>query len=642
MITQSFIISCLIFLLISLSAEKFGNFFQKFKLPLISGFLCTGLIAGPYILKILSPADIKSLKFIDDFALAFIAFAAGSEVYLKEFKDRLKSIKWVTVGLVSSTFLLSSSMLYFISDYIPFMNNLDSESRFAIALLAGAILVARSPSSAIAIIKELRARGIFTKTTLGVTVIMDVVVIVLFSVCSSLAGAILKDAPFDFSFMLVLLCELAASIGLGVFIGKFIHYILDIKLSEKIKAGLILLLGYGVFVGAHYLKSYSAHNLSFEIFLEPLLLCMVAGFYVANYTEHRKEFLQILHDVAPPIYVAFFTLTGASIELDILYSIWHIAIILFGIRLVGIFIGSFTGGVIAGDIARHSQVSWMAYITQAGVGLGLAKNVADSFPTWGPSFASMIIAVIIINQLIGPIFFKWALVIVREAHRKGSQDGPYLGKRSALLFGQNGQAVALAKQLIDHNWDVKIVEIEGGELGLLPDDNIQHCKINEISLDALKSIGAKDVCTMITMLGDEQNFEVCEIAYEYFGKANLVSSLTDRNYSDKFKELGVLIANETTAYVSLLDHFVRAPSAASLFLGMEPTTDIIDIEVDNPSLYGMYLHDLSLPHDTLIISINRKGENMIDHGEIRLQRGDKITIWGSQESLEEVLLHFIF
>ena len=120
--------------------------------------------------------------------------------------------------------------------------------------------------------------------------------------------------------------------------------------------------------------SLSHRYLPFEILLEPLIACMLASFLVANRSRFRGEFREVLHDVGPPIYVAFFTLAGASLELDVLARVWPVALILFGVRLVGIVIGSTAGGLAVGDPPSYLRRSWMAYVTQAGVGLGLALS----------------------------------------------------------------------------------------------------------------------------------------------------------------------------------------------------------------------------------------------------------------------------
>ena len=163
------------------------------KLPLISGFLFAGIIAGPFGLDFISAEAVEKLRFVDEISLAVIAFAAGSELYLRELRSRFRNIAWVTIGNILVVPLLGTLAVFLLADFIPFIQDLPSMSRLAVSLLAGAILVARSPSSAIALINELRASGPFTKTVLGVTMITDVVVIIIFAVNSSIADAILTN-----------------------------------------------------------------------------------------------------------------------------------------------------------------------------------------------------------------------------------------------------------------------------------------------------------------------------------------------------------------------------------------------------------------------------------------------------------------
>ena len=139
------------FIIIALASKQIGQFFTRFRLPLITGFLFAGILTGPYGLNLITEQALENLRFIDEISLAFIAFAAGSELYLQELKSRFKSIASITTGLVISTFTLSVAVLFFImSDFIPFMQSMPAASRLAVAILVGAILVARSPSSAIA------------------------------------------------------------------------------------------------------------------------------------------------------------------------------------------------------------------------------------------------------------------------------------------------------------------------------------------------------------------------------------------------------------------------------------------------------------------------------------------------------------
>ena len=634
---QNIFIFVVSFAVIALASKQIGQFFAKFKLPLISGFLFTGIVTGPFIFDMISVEATASLRFVDELSLAFIAFAAGSELYLKALRSRLRSIKFVTIGLVASTFTWGSLTVFMLAEFIPFMQGLPVASRIAISILAGAILVARSPSSAVAVIKELRAKGPFTQTAMGVTVVMDVVVIILFSMNSFVADALLTGLRFNLTFIILLFAELVVSLAIGYVVGKILQLILSSRINSVVKTGGILLTGYAVFALSAWIRHLTHDKLPFEVLLEPLLVCMIGSFWLINSTNSRDEFLKILHDVGPLVYIAFFTLTGASLTLDILADIWPITLALFAVRLGGIFIGSFAGGVLAGDTMAHNRVSWMAYITQAGVGLGLAKQVAVEFPVWGLAFATMMISVIVLNQIVGPAFFKWAIFLVKEARPRAKKSEPDR-IHSAVIFGSDNQSLALARQLHSHDWEVKVAYRQTRDMKNVANPYVDIQPMPGLSLDELREFGAGEAGAIVTMLSDEENYQICELAYQHLGAENLVVCLNDLANYDRFRELDAFIVRPSTAVISLLDHFVRAPSSVSLLLGMEENHDIIDLEVRNPNLDGVAVRNLRLPTDILILSVRRGGHLMITHGYTRLQIGDWVTVVGSLESLEELEL----
>lgn len=627
------------FILIALASKEIGKYFRQFKMPLITGFLFTGILAGPFVLNLIPKQALTNLVFIDDMALAVIAFAAGNELYLKEIRDRFKSITWVTAGLVIATFTLTTLTIFLLADYIPFMQSMSLVTRISVAILGGSVLVARSPSSAIAIVNELRAKGPFTKTALGVTVIMDVIVILLFGFSSSVADALLSGLKFNLGFVALLLFELLISLIIGYGLFKIMQAILSTGINSTSKAIALLLLGYSIFLISPIVKAYTHENLPFEILLEPLLLCMIAGFLITNFSTYRDEFSDILHDISPLIYILFFTLTGASLSLDVFFQTWPIALALFGVRLLSIFIGSFSGGVLAKDPMSHNRVAWMAYVTQAGVGLGLAKEIAVEFPEFGESIATVLVSVIVLNQVIGPPFFKWAINRVGESHIR-AKTTEFDGVRDAIIFGLKSQSIALARQLQSHNWHVKLVCTDEDTKKEPVVQDIDTYVVSEITLEAIQKLDAEHADAMISFLPKEESYKMCELFYEHYGTETMVVRLKDRTDFERFHELGVLIVEPQTAVVSLLEHFVRAPAGTSLLLGMEEGQDMYDLELRDPNLHGVALRDLRLPLDVLLLSVQRDKHTLVPRGHLQFHLGDKVTMVGPMESLEKVRLLF--
>ena len=64
------------------------------------------------------------------------------------------------------------------------------------------------------------------------------------------------------------------------------------------------------------------------------------------------------------------------------------------------------------------------------------------------------------------------------------------------------------------------------------------------------------------------------------------------------------------------------------------------IELRDPSLHGLFIRDLKLPLDVLVLAVTREGKVVITHGYNRLRLGDHLTIAGPPESLSEALLYF--
>jgi len=629
-----FIVLLIGFGIVAIAGNQIAKVFQKLKFPLITGLIITGIIAGSSLLKFIPAKELPELSFLNDLALAIIAFSAGSELYLKELRSRINSIKWMTIGQLTITFVLSSVVIFYASDYIPFMAELSSSVKMIIAVLFGVIFVARSPSSAIAVINELRANGPFTKTSMGVTVVKDVLVIVLFAICFAVAKAVINGEELGFTFLLFLLIELVLSFGLGIVLGKILQVPLSLKFKGYIKGIFIIMLGFGAYVLAAFVKDNTEAFFNHEIILEPLLICIIASFYVTNYTKNRIEFIELLERISPTIYIIFFTLTGASLSLQTLVEVFWIALALFALRLITMVLGGIFGVVAAKDDKKYTFISWMPYVTQAGVALGLTTIIAAEFPEWGYEFQTIIIAIIVINQLIGPPLFKYAINLVGESHLK-HKTPEYDGVRDAVIFGLESQSIALAGSLKSHGWTPKIVAVTNEKVENTND--IQVICIKEISLESIKSLHLENAEAIVCLMSDKENYDISELVYEHVGTKDIIVRYNgSRHFLDKFNELGVRIMDPSSAMINLLDHFVRSPNATSILLGLDSSQDSIDVEVRNQDIHGMTLRDLRFPTDVIVLSVVRKGQVIISHGYTRLRLGDIVTLVGTIQSLENV------
>jgi len=624
------------FFVVAIAAYEIAKFLQrKIHFPLITGLILTGILAGSSFLDFIPEYALPKLNFLNEIALAIIAFSAGAELHLEELRSRLKSIKWMSIGQLGVTFIFSTLFVYLIEDRIPFMQGMSSAVRWAIAMLFGTIFVARSPSSAIAIINEMRARGPFVKTAMGVTVVIDVLVIILFAISFAVVKTIINGDPLNLNFLLILLLEIAVSFILGYIFGKILELLLRTKLHFNIKAAFIILIGYSIYLLNNYV-SHQAEISGIHFELEPLLIAIIASFYVTNYTSFNHEFEEIIFKISPYIYIIFFTLTGDSLSLQTLIKVIDVALILFVVRVVTLILGGIFGVWAAKEPMKYAKIAWMPYVTQAGVAIGLTTMVSSAFPDWGHEFETIIIAIIVLNQIIGPPLFKWAIKYVGEAHKK--QDYRVTDTQHyAVIFSLDSISLALAHLLKKKGWNVKIVTTQKN-YNIQDIDVLQVDEYNRESISRLE-LGNPDSIILLYP-DDEKNYEIAEWIYETIGSPNMIARLESGSFAPKFKEIGVKVIEPTAAMVNLLDHLVRAPEATNILLGFDENQDTIDVEVRNPDLFGLRIRDLHLPQDVIILSLKRKGNTVITHGYTQLRIGDILTFVGSKESLEQVRLRF--
>ena len=622
--------------IVAVASGQMAGVFQKVKLPLITGFLVIGLVSGPELLGLIDEGALSRLHFLNDIALAFIAFAVGSELYAKDLRSRIKSIVSMTISQILASFILVSLSVYFLASLIPFLQEMTLTARISISMLAGTIAVANSPASAIAIINELRARGPFTQTSIGVTVVKDFAVVIFFAVIFTLSKSLIQEDNFRMIYIGQVVAELVAAFGMGFLIWILLKLVLSIKGAITLKKFLLLATGFLVYLLTRLTETYSVRYLSLELHIEPLLICIIGSFLITNYSVYRNDLFKIVKETGPYVYIVFFTLTGAMISLDVVASLWFVTLIIFGVRIVSLVIAGYFGSTAAGDPPLYKRTSWMPYVTQAGVGVGLATIIATEYAGWGAEFATVMISVIVLNQIVGPPLFKWALHLAGEVHIKS--DGTYDVERKVLIFGWENQSIALANQLQKQNWKVEFVVVNPSVETLGNQEFVVH-EFQGFDHLSLRKFNAETADTIVCLLSDEENYAICETAYENFGTKHMIVRLHDREFYRKFHKIDVMVMHPTTAMVSLLEHFVRAPIATSLLLGMDETQDSIDIELRNSDYHGITLRDLRLPSDVIILSVTRGDHPIISHGYTRLRLGDVVTMVGSNDSLDKVRLN---
>lgn len=392
-----------------LAAYSVGEFVKPFGIPKIVGYLIAGTVFGPPGLAYVSPSVLKELNPVSNLAIALIAFVAGAELQLSEIKARGAAIlKMVSVELVFS-FISVTAIVVLLHKQLPFMAAAPVIEMVAFAMLFAAVAVVHSPAVTIALLTETRANGPVARYALGVVLVMDVAVVLLFSLV--LAGTRSLAPPAGDTAgvqMATVMWEIGGSVVVGTVLGAGIALYLRFISRELFIFGLLVAL-----LGAEVARI---------LHVETLVTLLVAGFVAENAGGGRgAELRHALERAAAPVFVVFFALSGAKIDPRTVLPLWTIVIPVVLVRMGAIWSGIKVGGKWASLDPAITRNAWLGLVSQAGVAIGLVTVVADAYPIRGGQLRSLMLAMIAINETIGPIMFRLGL------------------KRAGELVDQNGQ-----------------------------------------------------------------------------------------------------------------------------------------------------------------------------------------------------------
>lgn len=393
-------------------------------LPRITGYLLIGLLAGPYASGLLTRDMLAAAKVLEGIAVALIALTAGGEIELAWLRKEARRLVTITALQILIVGALVFALVFLGRALFPFVPGDNTTMALIIAMVMAAIAISNSPTVTIAVIAENRAAGPLSRTVLGITVLVDLCVIILFAITVAIARDMLGAGTGE-SLAITLLRELGGSVLVGLLVGAGIHLFLR-HLDEDTPV-FILAVCFGI------------SQLAQAFHLETLLIALTAGLLVKNLPgAHSGKLITSIERLSLPIYALFFAAAGTKVNVGALATVTLPALALIVVRGTGIWLGTRAGSRLSGAEPVVARYAWMGLISQAGVTLALAAILARAFPEWGQGIQTLIIAVIALHEIVGPIGFQYAL---RRAGEIGAADAPDPGDALPApgLLGGNGR-----------------------------------------------------------------------------------------------------------------------------------------------------------------------------------------------------------
>ena len=421
----------LLVLSIALFAGLMLSRLAKFaKLPAVTAYLVAGIIVGPYVLGQLgdflltkygiggigfaSMDSVKALSIISDVALGFIAFSIGNEFRVSQLKKIGKQATVIGILQAIVTTVLVDAALIGMHYVMPNVISLSA------AITLGAIATATAPAATLMVVKQYKAKGPLTSILLPVVALDDAVGLVVFSVSFGIAKAMVPGGEISIiSVLIEPLLEVFLSLALGALMGflftffeKFFH-----SRSKRLSMSVTFVL-LTVALSMIKFKIPAGGGQSIHVGFSSLLTCMMLGTIFCNICDFSEELMDRVDRWTAPIFILFFVLSGAELELSVFTSI---SVVLVGVayiisRSIGKYGGAFMSAKLTKCESTIVKYLGITLLPQAGVALGMAIKVGSEkgFETDADIVRNITLFAVLIYELVGPMLTKISLTKAGE------------------------------------------------------------------------------------------------------------------------------------------------------------------------------------------------------------------------------------
>ena len=374
-----------------LAALVAGKIVKQLRLPNVTGYLVMGLLIGPHCLKILSGELIAHMNFVTELALGCIAFSIGAEFKIKFLRKVGKApiVIGVLEGLGAVTVV---DMILLLLGY---------DVTFALAM--GAIASATAAASTLMIVKQYKAKGPVTSTLLPVVALDDAVALMAFGISMAAANVISSHGDAPLGKLLIKPCvELFGGLLFGALLGFLMVIAVKVYTGRGNRLAITLFM-ICITVGISDIVGFSS-----------LLACMMLSMVFVNLSKFGDKIYEPLDRVTPPIYMMFFIISGASLDVTIITTVGVVGVVYVVGRVIGKVMGASLGAKLSKAPKVVSKYLGFTLVPQEGVAIGLAATAAASLPEYGNRIQTVVLCGVVIYELVGPVITKLALIKAGE------------------------------------------------------------------------------------------------------------------------------------------------------------------------------------------------------------------------------------
>ena len=390
------------------------------KLPAVTGYLIAGLLIGPFVLGrlqipglgFISFGEVERLKPISEVALGFIAFAIGNEFRVSQLRVIGRQATVIAVIQALAATVLVDLSLLLLHLLMP------EKVSVPAAITLGAIATATAPAATLMVVNQYKAKGPLVDLLLPIVALDDAIGLIVFAISFGIAKTFASGAELSMISVLVNpLLEVLASLALGSLLGLLYTYIERFFHSRSKR--LCVAITFVILAVSLSMLEFKFPGSELELGFSSLLVCMMLGTIFCNICPSSEELMAKTDRWTAPLFVLFFVISGAELDLSVFRNLTCVLIGLVDIvfRSAGKICGAGVGSRLMKCSPSVQKWLGLTLLPQAGVALGMSITVAELGPE-GATIRSIVLFSVLIYELVGPMLTKIALTRAGDIHPK--------------------------------------------------------------------------------------------------------------------------------------------------------------------------------------------------------------------------------
>jgi NhaP-type Na+/H+ or K+/H+ antiporter len=589
---------------------------SKFQIPSVVFLLIFGVLLGSEGLGLLTSTSFgTALADIVGISVAIIIFEGAFHIRLQKLLQvPTETARLLTIGAAIS-FIGTAILVHYLL-LVSWM----------VSFLVGSLLIATGPTVISPILKIVHVRDRVATALETEGIVNDVTAAIL-------AVVIFEAMIHNIHSVPDLLPIFLYKFGVGLLVGGaaalFLIFLLKLSIIPPASVPqqtrlLVLTIAITSYALSNYITPESG-----------IAAAATAGLVIGNSNiSFERQLSDFKGDITLLVLSFIFIILAALLDLELLFSLGISGIlVVLGITIVVRSLSVYASTM--GNRFTNAEKLFMTAVAPRGI---IPASVATLFAIQLQSIGLIREA----NILVGTVFLVIFVTVSLEAGFS-RHIAEYLNviPMRVIIIGGGRVGSSLSTRLSERNENVVVIESNQEKIDSLVENGHSVIHGDGTVKKILEKAGADTSRIIIAATGDDAtNLLISQQAKTTFDVESVFARVNNPDNVAQFEDLNVVAVSSSLATALAIDNIIERPALYAWMTELTRSGDVQEIEMTSNNLIGKSVAQLAsiFSSGCLIALVTRSDEDIIPHGDLILEYGDKLTLVGTREDVKAAIL----